>query len=86
MSSVRKDEITKGFHDRIIRNGISEPFKINSLDYESKKKTMQTKILARKQRATSTLFEQKDVHIKKRELVNLYKQEYGMIIDEREVK
>ena len=47
---------------------------------------MQTKILARKQRATSTLFEQKDVHIKKRELVNLYKQEYGMILDEREVK
>ena len=37
-SSARRDEITRGFHERTVKMGINQPFKINSLDYESKKK------------------------------------------------
>ena len=72
-SSARRDEITRGFHERTVKMGINQPFKINALDYESKKKTLQKQILAKRKKATSDLYEDKDTNIKKRELVNLYK-------------
>ena len=54
VSSARnQQDITKGFYDRTVKNGIKDPFKINQLAFESTKNHLQTQILSRKQRATT---------------------------------
>ena len=56
-SSGYKQDITKDFIERTFKMGIKDPFTINTIAFEQTKKDLSTKVLIRKQRATSSLKE-----------------------------
>lgn len=79
-----KHEITKAHFERV-NKGLDQPFKINSLDFESVRKELLTKVLSSKIQATSMAKLRFEDTKQKNELIRRYKETYGVVVPPREL-
>ena len=56
----RQQLITKDFHERTTKVGITDPFAVNTIAMETTRKNIKGQVLIRNQRATSSLREHTD--------------------------
>lgn len=80
-----KPEITKD-HFKRVSQGMEDPFKLNYLSFESQKAALRSNILNRKLTSKAELSMKNGDERKKAEMINHYRNTYGIIIRPREYR